>query len=135
MKNRFVKRVLLLVLIIGLAIALPQTFPTTPSQAAAVRQFVDPIVAKAVLKQLRSGAENSPQKPTIKRTAVVQGYGIATWLWGEAGGQSILIQQGKQWKVLSAGGGMINLETLKQQGVPAKIAERLIQKEQAAQQR
>jgi glucokinase len=60
-------------------------------------------------------------------------YAIATWQWGEAGGQSILLQQGKRWKVVGSGGGAVDLATLKQKGVPDKIADQLMQKEQAAQ--
>jgi hypothetical protein len=46
-----------------------------------------------------------------------------------------LIQQDNRWKVLGSGGGAVSLEILKQQGIPAPIAKRLMQKEQAAQKR
>jgi hypothetical protein len=71
----------------------------------------------------------------LRRTTVEGKYAIATWQWGEAGGQSILIQEDQRWRVVSAGGGAVNLEILKQQEIPAQIAERLLQKEQAAQKR
>ena len=138
MKSRFVKRFLPFVLIAGLAmvsvIALAHSLPATSSQAIA-KPSVDSAVAKAALEGLWSGAENSPQQPTIKRTTVVQNYAIATWLWGETGGQSILIKQQNYWQVLGSGGGSVDLAILQQKGIPDKIAKLLIQREQSAQKR
>jgi Rieske Fe-S protein len=92
-------------------------------------------IAKATIKHLLSSKSKSQTQPTVRRTTVEGKYAIATWQWGEAGGQSILTQQGKRWKVIGSGGGAINLEVLKQKGIPDKIAEQLMQKEQAAQTR
>jgi Rieske Fe-S protein len=90
-------------------------------------------IAKATIKHLLSNKSKSQTQPTVRRTTVEGKYAIATWQWGEAGGQSILIQQGKRWKVVGSGGGAVNLEILKQKGISDKIADRLMQKEQAAQ--
>jgi hypothetical protein len=96
---------------------------------------IKPEIAKATIKKLLSSKGTSKAQPTVHRTTVEGKYAIATWQWGEAGGQSILTQQGKHWKVISSGGGAVDLEVLKQKGIPDKIAEQLMQKEQAAQTR
>ena len=80
-----------------------------------------------------SGRAKAKAQPKVRRSTVEGKYAIATWQWGEAGGQSVLIQQDKRWKVVGFGGGAVNLEVLKQKGIPDKIADRLMQKEQAAQ--
>jgi hypothetical protein len=95
----------------------------------------NPEITKTTIEHLLSSKSKSKVQPTVRRTTVEGKYAIATWQWGEAGGQSILIQQGKRWKVVGSGGGAVNLEILKQKGVLGKTADRLMQKEQAAQTR
>jgi hypothetical protein len=94
---------------------------------------IKPEIAKATIENLLSSKSRSKDQPTVRRTTVEGKYAIATWQWGEAGGQSILTQQAKRWKVISSGGGAVNLEVLKQKGIPDKIVEQLMKKEQAAQ--
>jgi hypothetical protein len=117
-------------------IAATQILPNLVEQAIAKPTAVQPNsdIAKATISQLL-GKQKPKVQPVAQRTVVEGKYAIATWQWGEAGGQSILIQQGKRWKVISSGGGAINLETLTQKGIPTQIAERLMQKEQAARKR
>jgi hypothetical protein len=134
------KRLLAFVLIAALSlsavIADTQVLPNQVEQAIAKPTVVqpNPDIAKATISHLITGKKPKIQ-PVLQRTIVESKYAIATWQWGEAGGQSILIQQGKRWKVVGSGGGAVDLETLKQKGIPAKTAEQLMKKEQAAQQR
>jgi hypothetical protein len=131
------KRLLVFVLIATLSlasvIAVTQVLPNLVERAIAKPAIVqkDSEISKATISQLL-GKQKPKVQPVVQRTIVEGKYAIATWQWGEAAGQSILIQQGKRWKVISSGGGAINLETLKQKGIPTQIAERLMQKEQAA---
>jgi hypothetical protein len=124
---------LIAVLSLSAVIAATQVSPNLVEQAIAKPTAVqpNPDIAKATIAHLITGKKPKIQ-PVVQRTIVEGKYAIATWQWGEAGGQSILIQQGKRWKVISSGGGAINLETLTQKGIPTQIAERLMQKEQAA---
>jgi hypothetical protein len=137
MFRRFITFFLIALLTLSAVVAINQVFPNVVEQALAksATSVSDPAIAKATIEHLLSSKSKSKVQPTVRRLTVEGKYGIATWQWGEAGGQSILIQQGNRWKVVGSGGGAINLETLKQKGVPDKIADRLMQKEQAAQTR
>jgi 2',3'-cyclic-nucleotide 2'-phosphodiesterase (5'-nucleotidase family) len=137
MEVKPMKRILVFILIVTLSlssvIAVTQVLPNLVEQAiakpAAVQKNSE--IAKVTIDHLIVGKKPKVQ-PRVQRTIVEGKYVIATWQWGEAAGQSALTQQGKRWKVISAGGGAINLESLKQKGVPTQIAERLMQKEQTA---
>jgi hypothetical protein len=137
MFRQFITFFLIALLTLSAVIAVNQVFPNLVEQALAksATSVSDPTIAKATIEHLLSNKSKSDPQPTIRRTTVEGKYAIATWQWGEAGGQSILTQQGKRWKVVGSGGGAVNLESLKQKGVPDKIADRLMQKEQAAQTR
>jgi hypothetical protein len=134
MFRQFITFVLIMLLTVSAVVA-SQILPNSVESAIAKPAItaIDPEIAKATIKNLLSSKSKSKVQPTVRRTTVEGKYVIATWQWGEAGGQSILIQQGKRWKVIGSGGGAVNLEILKQKGVPDKIADRLMQKEQAAQ--
>ncbi len=146
MHDRVLKQWLSLALIMGIVltstIVMSEVIPVaiSPSTGMAATQesptkkrVIDAAVAKAAIAQLLSKVDQTPAPPTVKRTTVVDGYAIATWLWGEAGGQSILTKKQGRWQVLSAGGGVVDVATLKSVGVPEKIARTLIQKEAATQ--
>jgi hypothetical protein len=137
MFRQFLTFFLIMLLTLSAVVALNQVFPNLVEQALAksTTPASDPAIAKATIKHLLSSKSKSKVQPTVRRTTVEGKYAIATWQWGEAGGQSILIQQGKRWKVVGSGGGAVDLEILKQKGVPDKAAEQLMQKEQAAQTR
>jgi hypothetical protein len=135
MFRQFITFFLIMLLTLSAVVALNQVFPNLVEQALAksTTSASDPAIAKATIEHLLSSKSQSKVQPKVRRTTVEGKYAIATWQWGEAGGQSVLIQQGKRWKVFGSGGGAVNLEILKQKGVPDKIADRLMQKEQAAQ--
>jgi hypothetical protein len=135
MVRQFLTFFLIMLLTMSAVVAVSQVLPNLVEQALAksTTSATDPAIAKATIENLLSSKSKSKVQPTVRRTTVEGKYAIATWQWGEAGGQSILTQQGKCWKVVGSGGGAVNLETLKQKGVPDKIAEQLMQKEQAAQ--
>jgi hypothetical protein len=135
MLRQFITFFLIALLTLSAVVAINQVFPNLVEQALAksVTSASDPAIAKATIDHLLSIKSKSKAQPTVRRTTLEGKYAIATWQWGEAGGQSILTQQDKRWKVVGSGGGAINLETLKQKGVPDKIADRLMQREQTAQ--
>jgi hypothetical protein len=135
MFRQFITFFLIMLLTVSVVLGINQVLPNLAEQALAksTTSASDPAIAKATIAHLLSSKSQSKVQPTVRRTTVEGQYAIATWQWGEAGGQSILTQQGKRWKVVGSGGGAVDLETLKQKGVPDTIADRLMQKEQAAQ--
>jgi hypothetical protein len=135
MFRQFIRFFLIMLLTVSGVVAVSQVLPNLVESAIAKPAItaIKPEIAKATIENLLSSKSRSKAQPTVRRTTVEGKYAIATWQWGEAGGQSILTQQGKRWKVVGSGGGAVNLEILKQKGVPDTIADRLMQKEQAAQ--
>jgi hypothetical protein len=135
MFRQFITFFLIALLTLSAVVVASQVLPGFVESAIARPAITtsNPEIAKATIENLLSSKSKSKAQPTVRRTTVEGKYAIATWQWGEAGGQSILTQHGKRWKVISSGGGAVNLEVLKQKGVPDKIAEQLMQKEQTAQ--
>jgi hypothetical protein len=135
MLRQFITFFLIMLLTLSAVVAINQALPNLVEQALAksTTSASEPAIAKATIENLLSNKSKSKVQPTVRRSTVEGKYAIATWQWGEAGGQSILMQRGKRWKVIGSGGGAVDLEVLKQKGVPDKIAEQLMQKEQAAQ--
>jgi hypothetical protein len=135
MVRQFLTFFLIALLTLSAVVAASQVLPGFVESAIAKPAITtsNPEIARATIEHLLSSKSKSKVQPTVRRTTVEGKYAIATWQWGEAGGQSILIQQGKRWKVVGSGGGAVNLEVLKQKGIPDTIADRLMQKDQAAQ--
>jgi hypothetical protein len=135
MFRQFITFFLIMLLTVSVVVAVSQVLPNLVESAIARPAITasNSEIAKATIENLLSSKSKSKAQPTVRRTTVEGKYAIATWRWGEAGGQSVLIQQDKRWKVVGSGGGAVNLEILKQKGIPDKIADRLMQKEQAAQ--
>lgn len=93
---------------------------------------IDSTVARATLNHLLQNAQNPRQQPEVYRTIVEGNYALATWSWGESGGQTVLAKKNRQWTVLTSGGGAVDVATLQEAGVPANVAQRLIERDQAA---
>lgn len=92
---------------------------------------VNPAIAQATVTRLLSNANKPLELPRVYRTTVEGNYAIASWLWGEAGGQTILAKKQGRWRVLRSGGGAIDVGTLKSAGIPEKAARTLMQKDTA----
>lgn len=94
---------------------------------------INPAIAQATVARLLAKAAKPLEQPRVYRTTVEGNYAIASWLWGEAGGQTILTKKQGRWQVLRSGGGAVNVGTLTAVGIPAKTARILMQKDAAAQ--
>lgn len=104
------------------------------AQSVSEEQAIPPEVEainQATLEYLKDGREDLPESPSITRTVVDEGYAIATWTWGEAGGQSVLSLTDELWTVIASGGGAVDVSVLIEAGIPTNIAERLIDSDQA----
>ncbi len=145
MIDRFIKRLLPLVLIAtisavgitaimqtALAITTQPTLNISVKATAKKKVKSDSAVAKTTVAQLLSKVDKTTEQPIVRRTSVEGNYAIATWTWGEAGGQAILMKKQGRWQVLSSGGGAVNVDTLKKVGIPEKTARILMQTETAA---
>jgi fructose-1,6-bisphosphatase/inositol monophosphatase family enzyme len=104
---------------ITLAIAAPQQMVALPAQAqdlysaqAFAQKYLNPKKAKTLT--------------TVESVYVEKGFALIGWSQGEAAGQLLLKKQGKTWKVLSSGGGAMNLATLTSHGLPQATAEELL---------
>ena len=145
MIDRFIKKLLPLVLIatisaVGIttimqtasAITTKPALMTLVKETAKKKVKINSAVAKVTISQLLSKVDKTPEQPIVKRTSVAGNYALATWTWGEAGGQSILAKKQGRWQVLSSGGGAVDVATLKEVGIPEQTARILMQKEAAA---
>lgn len=86
---------------------------------------------KAVLKAFEQASRkaNAGRKPSTVTRLVVSGrYALLNWAYGEMGGQTLLAKDAGQWKVLRGVGGVINVDLMTQQGVPAAEARALAAK-------
>ncbi|MEL7358229.1 MAG: hypothetical protein AAFN40_16900 [Cyanobacteria bacterium J06560_6] len=109
--------------------------PSVVAQALPNEQEISPeetAVTEATVTHLQQGSGNSPQPPTVRRTVIEGDYALATWIWGEAGGQTVLSRTDETWTVLTGGGGAIDVAGLEAVGVPTAIAEQLIESDRTA---
>lgn len=83
-------------------------------------------VNQATLDYLLADVTEPAQQPSVTRTTIVESYALATWQWGETGGQTVLELSDETWQVLVSGGGAVDAATLVSFGVPADIAEQLM---------
>ncbi len=65
-------------------------------------------------------------KATIEKTAIVENTALIQWQQGEAGGMMLLRKENEIWKVLTSGGGAMNLKDLSEYDVPRDTAESLL---------
>jgi hypothetical protein len=86
-------------------------------------------VTQATLDYLLEGAAGATQQPEVIRAVIVEGYALTTWLWGEAGGQTVLAHRETGWTILISGGGTVDTATLIDVGVSAEIAEQMIEQD------
>ncbi|MEO0825337.1 MAG: hypothetical protein AAFY67_06715 [Cyanobacteria bacterium J06642_9] len=103
----------------------------TLAQAPETNEEIHAEVAQITLDALLAGTDEPTTEPEVYRTTIQGDYALATWRWGEGGGQSILSQESGDWQVLSAGGGVVDVSILEELGVPADIAQTLIEQDQA----
>lgn len=104
------------------------------AQRVAEEQMVPPeieAINQATVEYLQGSRENLSALPSITRTVIDGDYAIATWTWGEAGGQSGLTFTEESWTVITSGGGAVDVATLEEAGVPTDVAERLIESDRA----
>lgn len=88
---------------------------------------MDQEVADALVSQLQARNSNSSVIPRVSSTVQADGYAIANWIWGEAGGQAVLQQQSNNdWRVIRTGGGVVSITTLVGLGVPSETIEALM---------
>ncbi|NEQ51324.1 MAG: hypothetical protein F6K11_14485 [Leptolyngbya sp. SIO3F4] len=102
------------------------TPPNQPVQIAQAVEDTSEQVNQATLDYLLANVTEPTQQPSVTRTTIVETYALATWQWGETGGQTVLELTDETWQVLVSGGGAVDAATLVSFGVPADIAEQLM---------
>jgi hypothetical protein len=132
--NAFVRVLLLVLLTFVLVTGSTYGIRAERSVMAQVSGTVDGHVEQTTIQYLLEDAPSPQEQPRIQRVIIEGNYALATWHWGEAGGQAALIQVEDAWTVLSAGGGALDAATLEDLGVPASTAQGLIERDQAARQ-
>ncbi|MDX2100141.1 MAG: hypothetical protein SFW36_20385 [Leptolyngbyaceae cyanobacterium bins.59] len=102
-----------------------------------IPQLNSPAVAQGVSQDQRQNAEwavsdavtvrGLAARPRITKMTFQQGYGLASWLMGEAGGIVALQRQGNDWRVVKLGGGMpMAADISRSAGIPLNIAQSLL---------
>ncbi len=92
----------------------------TAGQPSAAQASEKAAVRKAVRQH-----NNSPLLK-IEEVAIVSPYALVDWVAGDGGGEILLEKQSAGWKVLEDTGGSMDVDELKQHGVPQAVAEQLL---------
>lgn len=82
-------------------------------------------VKKVVIKDLNAGLAPSAPQPKLRQLAVSSPYALATWNLGEMGGITLLVQEESSWKIVTTGGGSLDVKGLISFRVPEKNAQAL----------
>lgn len=117
--------------LLGLSLSLNFTIGSTATHATSFQIASIPAHAQELysaqafaLKYLNP--KKAKIRTTVQKTFVVNGFSLIGWQQGEMAGQLLLKKQGKTWKVLSFGGGAMDLNTLTSYGLPKATAEELL---------
>jgi len=128
-KSKFIKSRALLRVIASLAVLSTSVIWINPASASANGSFtISQANGFEVIKSvaLRWARRDVTQPELVKVGPIVASgsYALATWLYGETGGQVLLRRENGQWRVVNGGGGSLqNVDYLIQLGVPQKDAE------------
>ena len=96
---------------------------------------VDPeVITEVVIADLTQAGPGAAA-PEVRRIETAGDYALATWIWGEAGGQALVKLEEDAWRVIESGGGAMDQTTLEELGVSAAEAEQLLQPEGGDEQR
>jgi hypothetical protein len=118
--------------ILGISLSLDFTMGSTVTQATSFRRYPEVELQSEELYSAQSfalkylNAKKAKIRTTVQSTYVVKGFSLIGWQKGEMAGQLLLKKQGKTWKVLSSGGGAMDLNTLISYGLPKATAEELL---------
>jgi hypothetical protein len=130
-KSKFIKSRALLRVIASLAVLSTSVTLINPASASANGSFtISQANGFEVIKSvaLRWARRNTTQPELVKVGPIVASgsYALASWVYGETGGQVLLRRENGQWRVVTGGGGSLqNVDYLMQLGVPQKDAETL----------
>lgn len=97
-----------------------------PQKTSQAETAIKPIIENAVRKYYQKQGATRLETFKVTRVAVVSPYALASWNWGDGGGQAALVKKNGIWSVLTSGGGQINKVTLAEKGVPAEFAKALV---------
>jgi hypothetical protein len=132
-KSNFIKSRALLRVIASLAVLSTSVTLINPASASAsangsfaISQANGSEVIESVA--LRWARRDATQPELVKVGSIIASgsYALATWVYGETGGQVLLRRENGQWRVVTGGGGSLeNVDYLMQLGVPQKDAETL----------
>lgn len=109
-----------------------QPASVTVAQAPTVKPYnVRNTEEKAVLNafgQAAKKANGGSEPSTVIRLVVSGRYALLNWAYREMGGQTLLVKESGQWKVLRGVGGVISVDLMIQLGVPSAEARALAAK-------
>ncbi len=100
--------------------------PATSVQIAGMRAQSQELYSAQSFALKYLNPKKAKIRTTVQSTYVVNGFSLIGWQQGEMAGQLLLKKQGKTWKVLSSGGGAMDLNTLTSYGLPKATAEELL---------
>jgi hypothetical protein len=78
---------------------------------------------------LRGFSEMSPE---VRKVTFFDDYALVTWVWGDGGGQTVLVKENEGWRVIAVGNGKLNFSTLVQYKIPHRLARTLINRDKGA---
>ncbi|HAG79993.1 MAG TPA: hypothetical protein DCL61_02220 [Cyanobacteria bacterium UBA12227] len=70
--------------------------------------------------------------PEVTKITLVESYALANWQWGNGRGETVLINQNEQWRVIVGSSGVLTPSTLVQYGIPRDLARKLINYDKGA---
>ena len=136
---KYVELMIIVLLIVTLASPLHQWIGLTQSVIAQTKiesqgeleelTAAEAAITEAVIAELLKG-RTLPVTPEVRQITIAGDYALASWIWGEAGGESLVkLDRNDTWQVIESGGGAMDITVLQRLGVPATEAEQLLQPE------
>ncbi|MCP2732451.1 hypothetical protein, partial [Limnofasciculus baicalensis] len=71
-------------------------------------------------------------EPGMTKITFVDAYALVSWVWGDGGGQTVLVKENERWRAIVAGSGELRFSTLVQYKIPRDTARSLINRDKGA---
>lgn len=78
------------------------------------------------------GGRVSEIEPRLTNITFVDAYSLVSWVWGDGGGQTILVKENERWRAIAAQSGEFRFSTLVRYKIPRDLARSLINRDKGA---
>ena len=124
--KRLIQRVSIMILSLMILVQSTAAIAQTPKPITEFKPKTDD--ERAIVAMVNANEKRYPKPAIMTRLVISSSYGLYSWIVGESGGQAVVSKTEGRWQIVRGTGGQLDAGVLQRWGVPAAIAQDLIQK-------